>query len=170
MTRKKQTLSRLEENKSPQKLILGDDYQYPIKGIGESSYKLDSRTSMKMKEVLYVPGLKKNLLSISALDKKGYRVDFIDGQVLMWSKGKTLEYAMVIGEEGGQYKLKGHAETSLFHETTSSSELWNMGITRINCKAFPYVSKVVTELPYLKIDHEGTCKGCQEERTSRIHF
>ena len=52
---------------------------------------------MKMKEVLYVPGLKKNLLSISALDKKGYRVFFIDGQVLMWSKGKTLEYLVVIG-------------------------------------------------------------------------
>jgi hypothetical protein len=32
-----------------------------------------------MKDVLYVLGLKKNLLSISSLDKKGYRVSFIDG-------------------------------------------------------------------------------------------
>ena len=54
---------------------------------------------MKMKEVLYVPGLEKNLLSISYLYKKEYRVSFIDGQVLMWSKGKTLEDAVVIGEE-----------------------------------------------------------------------
>ena len=79
MTRKKQTLFILEEKNSPQKVSLGDDYQYSIKGTGESSYKIDSGTSMKMKEVLYVPGLKKNLLSISALYKKGYRVDFIDG-------------------------------------------------------------------------------------------
>ena len=70
MTGKKQTLSNLEEKNSPQKVSLGDDYQYPVKGIGESSYKLDSGTSMKMKEVFYVPGLKKNLLSISSLDKK----------------------------------------------------------------------------------------------------
>ena len=83
MTGNKQTLSRFEEKHSPKKLSLGDDYQYPIKGIDESSYKLDSRTSMKMKEVLYVLGLKKNLLSILALDKKGYRVDFIDGKVIM---------------------------------------------------------------------------------------
>ena len=62
MTRKKQTMSRLEELNSPQKVSLRYDYQYPIQGIGESSYKLDSGTSMKMKEVLYVPGLKKNLL------------------------------------------------------------------------------------------------------------
>ena len=59
---------------------LGDDYQYPIKGTGESSYKLDSRNSMKMKDVLFIPRLKKNLLSISALDPKGIRVAFVDGQ------------------------------------------------------------------------------------------
>ena len=45
-----------------------------IKGMGEASYKLDSGKYMKMKDVLNVPGLKKNLLSISALDKKGFRV------------------------------------------------------------------------------------------------
>ena len=60
---------------------MGDDYQYPIKGSGESSYKLDSRKSMKMQDVLFVPVLKKNLLSIFALDAKGMRVSFIDGQV-----------------------------------------------------------------------------------------
>ena len=54
---------------------------------------------MKMKEVLHVSSLKKNLLSISALDKNRYRVAFIDGQVLMWSKGNTLEDLIVIGEE-----------------------------------------------------------------------
>jgi hypothetical protein len=44
-----------------------------------------------MKDVLYVSGLKKNLLSISALEKKGYRVAFIDGEVLMWAKGRNLK-------------------------------------------------------------------------------
>ena len=55
-----------------------------MKGSCESSYKLDSGKSMKMKDVLFLPGLKKNLLSISALDAKGMRVSFVDGQVLMW--------------------------------------------------------------------------------------
>ena len=62
-----------------------------------------------MKEVLFVPGLKKNLLSILVLDEKGMRIAFIDGQVIMWPKGKTIDDAVVIGEqEGGLYKLKGH--------------------------------------------------------------
>ena len=53
MIGKKQTLSRLEENKSPLKVSLGDDYQYPIKGNGESRYELESGISMKMKYYMY---------------------------------------------------------------------------------------------------------------------
>ena len=57
---------------------------------------------------------KKNLLSILALDKKGFIVAFIYGQVLMWFKGKNIEDVVVIGEEeGGMYKLKGHLETTI---------------------------------------------------------
>ena len=70
MTGQRDILSCLTEKNFPQKVTLGDDYQYPIKGVGESNYKLDSRTPMKMKDVLYVSGLTKNLLSISYLDKK----------------------------------------------------------------------------------------------------
>ena len=74
--------------------------------------------------MLYVPGLKKNLLSISALDAKGMRVAFVDGQVLMWPKGKTIDDTTVIGEEdGGLYKLKGQPEQALVHESIEPSEL-----------------------------------------------
>ena len=62
MTGHKKNLSRLEEKNSPQKVSLGDDYQYPIKGIGEASYKLDSGNPLKMKEVLYLPSLNKSIL------------------------------------------------------------------------------------------------------------
>ena len=83
MTRFKESFVRLSDHESSHKVKLGDDYQYPIKGSGESSYKLDYGKSLTMKEVLFVPGLKKNLLSISALMQKGIRVASIDGQVIM---------------------------------------------------------------------------------------
>ena len=54
---------------------------------------------MTMKEVLFVLGLKKNLLSISALYEKGMRVAFVDGQFLMWPKGKTINDVVCIGEQ-----------------------------------------------------------------------
>jgi hypothetical protein len=105
MTGQRDILSFLSENKFSWKIILGDDYQYPIKGVGESNYKINSGTPMKKKDVLYVPSLTKNLLSISALEKKGFKVTFIDGEVLMWAKGKTMKEAIIIGkEEGVVYK------------------------------------------------------------------
>ena len=88
MTRYKESFINMSEHESPQKVKLADDYQYPIKGSGEASYKLDSEKSLKMKDVLYVPGLKKNLHSISALDAKRIRVAFVDGQVIMWLEGR----------------------------------------------------------------------------------
>ena len=64
------SLSCLTHKYYPHKVHLGDDYQYPIKGMGEASYKMKSGKFMKKKEVLYVLGLKKNLLSRYSLDKK----------------------------------------------------------------------------------------------------
>ena len=89
----------------------------------------------------------------------------------MWTKGKTTEYVVVIGEEeGGLYKLKGHPETTLVHEITSSSELWHRRLAHNNYKSFPYVRKVVTGLPDLKMDREGTCKGCARGKNIKNPF
>ena len=88
----------------------------------------------------------------------------------MWYKEKTLEDVVVIGEEGGLYKLKGHPKTTLVHETTSSSELWHRRLAHINYKSLPCVRKVVTCLPDLNIDHEGTCKGCARGKNIRNPF
>ena len=53
----KESFVRLSEHESPHKVKLGDDYQCPIKGSGESSYKLYSGKSLTMKEVLFVSAL-----------------------------------------------------------------------------------------------------------------
>ena len=78
MTSYKDFVQCLVQKEYPHKVKLGDDYQYSIKGMGESYYKLDSGNSMKMEEVLFVLGLKKNLLSISSLDKKGFRTFLLE--------------------------------------------------------------------------------------------
>ena len=144
----KESLEKLSEHNSPHKVKLGDDYQYPIKGSGQSSYKLDSEKSIKMKDVLFVPGLKKNLLSILALDEKCMRVAFVDVQVLMWPRGKTIDDAILIGEqEGGLYKLKGHPEQAMVHDTVEPNELWHKRFAHVHYRALPLASKVVEGIP-----------------------
>jgi hypothetical protein len=99
MTGQRNIFSCISEKNFSQKVTLGDDYQYAIKGVGESNHKLNSGNSLNMKDVLYVPGLTKNILYISALEKKGFRVSFIDGEVIMWAKGENLNEAIIIGSE-----------------------------------------------------------------------
>jgi hypothetical protein len=156
MTGQRDILSYISKKKFSHKVTLGDDYQYPIKGVGESNYKLNSGNAMKMKDVPYVLGLTKNLLSISALEKKGFRVAFIDGEVLMWAKGETLKEVIIIGkEEGGLYKLKGHSKAAMTHAIENSCELWHRRLAHIKYKELPYICKAVIGLPELRVDHEG---------------
>jgi hypothetical protein len=171
MTGQRNILSCVSENKFSQKVTLGDDYQYPIKGVGESNHKLNSGNSLKMKDILYVPGLKKNLLSISYLEKKGFRVAFIDGEVLMWANGETLNEAIIIGsEENGLYKLKGHSEAAMTHAIENFCELWHRWLAHINYKALPYICKAVIGLPELKGDHKVICNGCAQGKNIKNPF
>ena len=116
-----------------------------------------------MKDVLYVPGLKKNIISISALCAKGIRVSFVNGQVLMWPRGKTIEDATMIGEEyGGLYKIKGQPEQALVHESIEPSKLWHIRLTHVHYIALPMESKAVLGLPKIQTKDEGIYKVCAQ--------
>ena len=121
--------------------------------------------------VLFVLGLKNNLLSISALDAKGMRVSFTDGQVLMWTKGKTFDDAVVIGEqEGGLYKLKGHREQALVHDTVEPNELLHRRLAHVHYRALPLASKAVEGLPKIQEKHDGVCKGYAKGKNTKKTF
>jgi hypothetical protein len=68
-----------------------------VAGCGTISFRRESLPPMTLTEVLYVPGLKKNLVSISTIEEKGYEVLFRDGQVLLFPRGSSITSAKVIG-------------------------------------------------------------------------
>jgi hypothetical protein len=82
MTRDHVRLSSLNEKKTSYKVELGDKNTYPIEGIGQASIKLKSGKNVHLSNVLYVPSLEKNLVSISFLEDKGNRIASIDGEVI----------------------------------------------------------------------------------------
>ena len=99
---------------------------------------------------------------------KGTRVSFVDGQVLMWPKGKTFDDAVVIGEEeGGLYKLKGHLEQALVHDTVEPNELWHRRLAHVHYRALPIASKAIEGLLEFQAKHDGVCKRCAKTFPSR---
>ena len=62
------------------------------------------------------------------------------------TQGKTIDDAVVIGEqEGGLYKLKGHPEQALIHDTVKPNEPWPRRLAHVHYRALPMASKVVPE-------------------------
>jgi transposase InsO family protein len=49
-------------------------------------------------------------------------------------------------------------------------EIWHKRLSHINYKELLYVSKVVTGLPEFKVDHEGVCNGCAQEKNIKNPF
>jgi hypothetical protein len=77
-----------------------------VRGVGTSTFQLDSDMQLQLKEVLYVPGMKRNLVSIFSLEDKGYKVTFSEGRVLAWHKDSHINSARVIGvRENSLYRL-----------------------------------------------------------------
>jgi hypothetical protein len=60
-------------------VVLGDDQEVKVAGYGTVSFWRESLPPMTFTEVLYVSGLKKNLVSVSTIEEKGYEVLFCDG-------------------------------------------------------------------------------------------
>jgi hypothetical protein len=171
MTGDQARLSNLNERKTSYKVELGDKSTYPVKGFGQASVKLESGNHVHLSNVLYVPGLEKNPVSISCLEDKGNRIAFMDGKVLSWHKNSSIEDARVIGNrEGNMYRLLERNEEALVHDEVNLNELWHRRYAHINYQALPLLRKMVEGIPELKSTHEGICKGCALVIANRQHY
>lgn len=74
-------------------VTIGDDTSYPIMGIGTCTIHLKSGKTIEFTKVLYVPGIKRNLICISGLEDEGFRVTFMEGKVLAWPKNYNIKNA-----------------------------------------------------------------------------
>ena len=64
---------------------LGDEKSYAVKGLGSTSLKLKDGGKIHLNNILYVLGLKKNLLYIYCLEDKRDKIAFEDG-IFAWGR------------------------------------------------------------------------------------
>ena len=97
MTGESKQLHILSKESYSHAVELGDNKSYGVRGLGSTSLKLDNGSKLHLNNILYVPSLKKNLLSISCLEDRGARIAFVDGKVLVWGKNYSIDKFGVIG-------------------------------------------------------------------------
>jgi hypothetical protein len=126
MTGYKENLSDFKTKSFAEHVEIGDEKCYKIEGLCSISFRLESGARIHVDEVLYVPGLKKNILSVATLEDKGYLVIFKDKKALLWAKGSHLSTTEpIVTRSGGLYVVSEQSIQALAHDATSSSELWH---------------------------------------------
>jgi hypothetical protein len=154
-------------------VVLGDDRVVKTVDSGTISFQRESLPPMLLREVLYVPGLKKNLVSVSAIEERGYEVLFRDGQVLLFPKVSNITLTKVIGTRHEKlYKLMFQPESALSHSTSNNDlcELWHMRMVHLHHGALRILREIVTGLPDFSTEHQELCKGCALEKYTKIAF
>ena len=165
----KELLYNLVEKETNLEIVLGDDMKYPVKGVGNVSLKLNQGNMIHLQDVLYVPDLKKNLVSISAMEDKGYKVTFIDGKVRIW-KNNVKDAFILRFQVDSLYQVGGSPLGVMSCDTTVQSELWHWRFSHLHYKALPDVRQMVIGMPEFQVEKEGVCPGCAKGKLKRGPF
>ena len=149
--------------------LLGDNSKYLVKGIGNVTFQLNQGNTIHLQDVLYVPNINKNLVSISAMEDKGYKVAFNDGKVRVWKK--KFKDAFTLGfRVDSLYQVGGSPLSVMSCDTSLQSELWHRRFAHLHYKALPDVKNMVTGMPEFRLEQEGVCPRCAEGKLKRGPF
>ena len=83
MTDDKSLFSTLEEKDLQILIAMGNDEKCSVSSVGTIIFQREHGACLTLTDVKYVPGLKRNLVSITMLEDRGYDVVFSKGKVFL---------------------------------------------------------------------------------------
>jgi transposase InsO family protein len=163
-------------NKNEINLRLGNGTLVSASAVGDIRVYLDSRRHLDLIDVYYVPQFKRNLISVSCLNKFGYSVTF--NKVFIISKNDKIICQGTL--ENGLYFLHRNISHSLDTEITEPNHkrvklskdetyLWHLRLGHINLNR---IKRLVSDGPLsdLKVDDLPTCESCLEGKMTKRTF
>ena len=129
--------------------------------IGQSRRKIDK--DIVLTNIMIVPSLCMNIISVSKLCDHNYRVSFDNNKCTI--KDQFQRTIMTAKKSGGMYKVIVHVQENLIALNTScdESELWHQRLGHLNMQV---VRKMIPELKSKKIE----CKSCFQGKMARVAF
>ncbi|MCO5557878.1 hypothetical protein L7F22_011450 [Adiantum nelumboides] len=155
-------------------ILIGDDSHHAIQGKGTITIQMLQGEEKDLSNVLLVPGITKNLISMGQIVDKGYEVKFNkDGCYVKNKKGKVVAH----GEKNGRlFKLKMNATHNAnfsSHSSSSSLILWHKRLGHIIHQSIMHLKKegLVEGLPTFQVNEEpNLCPSCQFGKQQRRRF
>ena len=156
-----------------------DNSSYPVKGVGTIVLTAANGSAFTLKDALYVPGIKKNLLSVFALTRVGLVVKFVDDKCTIHDliSGDTIVASGSLSR--GLYKLNSYVEcvedvTCAVSDlqAISDAKLWHAHFGHLNFASLMRLQKseMVSLLPRLESPSKHVCEGCILGKMQRASF
>jgi len=171
MTGKKEFFDSLEESTYGPKIYLGDDSGYEIKGYGVIPVKLSNGKIIHLKNVVYVPGIKKNLISVSMMTDQDMQVEFFKTHcVIKDCKNEIVATGMRVGS---LYRLdaKSIPKQAMVAGGSTAEQLWHQRFGHLNLQDLLLLQKkgMVEGLPIFH-NIQLNCDGCALGKMHREQF
>lgn len=155
-----------------------NDVSYAVRGIGQVEITSVYGEPITLNDVLYVPDIKKNLISISAIATSGYRVVFDDCRCAVYDfrNGNTIVITGILSN--GLYRLDTY-EREIVKEAVAvddsiiaDTHLWHERLGHLNYGSLVYLHSqgMVVDLPKMHALSNHVCEGCLLGKMCRYSF
>ena len=116
--------------------------------------------------VLFVRGLRKNLISVSQIDKKGGVVRFGDRQVSVYANDKIVLSGKAVSD--GLYEIDCIKSENCFVSNSSNSKLWHRRLGHPGYSALKKTIKLVEGINLEGIIAENPCDVCVKAKQTAL--
>ena len=152
----------------------------PVLALGNIIFSFDSGRVLILKDVLYAPAVRRNLISVSKVLRDGYDVSFSDnGCVISYNKhlvsaGTLIDGLFIINVSPELQQIVELNNVNLSSKRKRSSDfnetyLWHLRLCHINLDR---ISRLVRDGPLgsLKVEALPTCESCLEGKMTKRPF
>ena len=156
-----------------EKLFMGNFITSAIEGQGKVILKMTSGKELTLNNVLYVPEIRKNLVSGSLLSKHGFRMAFESDKIVLSKSGLYVGKGYV---SIGLFKLTVITVRPKINKVINSSayliESSNLGHGRLGHVNYNAMRRLINmdHIPSFHIDSKHKCETCVKAKLTRSSF
>ena len=162
-----------EQLTTGEKLFMGNSATSEIEGQGKVILKMTSGKELTLNNVLYVPDIRKNLVSGSLLNKHGFRMVFESDKVVLSKSGMYVGRGYVTD---GLFKLNVMVVKPIINKVNNasiymleSSNVWHSRLGHVNYDTLRRLINL-NHIPKFHIDSNHKCETCVEAKLTRSSF
>lgn len=155
-------------------VYLGDNTTHDIIGQGDVTIQLNNGTVKEISQVLYIPGLKKNLFSVQQLDKAGGEVKLKSGQCILRDReSQIIAECSLEGDLynlGTTFKRTSNDGIALVTSTNNKAQLWHLRLGHINPSRMKIIQQISHGVDSFNERNLPLCEACLHGKQHREKF